>query len=60
MEKPQGPALDYSVALVVEDEPLVRVFATKILRMRDTACSRRATHKTRSQFLKSAKTFLSS
>ena len=31
MEKAQGPALDYSTALVVEDEPLVRVFAAEIL-----------------------------
>lgn len=31
MKKPQGPALDYSVALIVEDEPLVRVFATEVL-----------------------------
>jgi CheY-like chemotaxis protein len=31
MEKPQGSALDYNVALIVEDEPLARVLATEIL-----------------------------
>lgn len=31
MEKPKGPVQDYSTALVVEDEPLVRVFAAEVL-----------------------------